>query len=53
MSGRRRKEEERRQRWRSGGRDRWRKRLLSDTVVVSKGQWPGATAAALLRDGGR
>ncbi|KAI9534676.1 hypothetical protein NQZ68_010059 [Dissostichus eleginoides] len=34
-----------------GGRDKWRKRLLSDTVVVSKGRCPGATAASLLRDG--
>lgn len=29
----------------------WRKTLLSDTVVVSKGRCPGATAAPLLRDG--
>lgn len=37
--------------WRGEGRDQWRKRLLSDTVVVSKGRCPGATAASLLRDG--
>lgn len=34
-----------------GGRDQQRERLLSDTVVVSKGRCPGATAASLLRDG--
>lgn len=44
------REEEEEDGW-GGGRDQWRKRLLSDTVVVSKGRCPGATAATLLRDG--
>lgn len=34
--------------WRKGS---GRKTMLSDTVVVSKGRCPGATAATLLRDG--
>lgn len=29
----------------------WKKGLLSDTVVVSKGRCPGATVGPLLRDG--
>lgn len=31
--------------WRGGGGEERRKTLLSDTVVVSKGRWPGAIRA--------